>query len=147
MAIYFYSQREKFSEFSNFSPHGIHMDDLWWPTTEHYFQAQKFGDVRYREEIRLAKTPMLAADLGRSRAKPLRADWEEVKDGIMARAVLEKFRTHKNLRELLLSTGDEEIVENAPSDFYWGCGRNGSGLNKLGRILEDVREQLRMEKL
>ena len=58
---------------------------------------------------------------------PLRADWESVKDSIMQRAVLRKFETHPEIREILLSTGDEDIVENAPGDYYWGCGTDGSG--------------------
>jgi hypothetical protein len=28
-------------------------------------------------------------------------------------------------------------------DGYWGCGPDGNGLNKLGRILMAVRDQLR----
>jgi ribA/ribD-fused uncharacterized protein len=145
MPIYFYVPSDKYGAFSNFSLHGVLMDDLWWPTVEHYFQAQKFEDAVYCEQIRTAPTPKKAADLGRSRAVSLRADWEQVKDEVMARAVLQKFRTHATLRELLLSTGDEDLVENAPGDFYWGCGRDGSGLNRLGTILQDVRERLRGE--
>jgi N-glycosidase YbiA len=41
-----------------------------------------------------------------------------------------------------LATGDEEIVENAPEDYYWGCGADGSGQNKLGQILMRVRREL-----
>lgn len=72
MAIYFYSTRNDYGEFSNFSKHGVELDGLWWQTTEHYFQAQKFEDAEYREKIRRAKTPKDAATLGRSRPVPLR---------------------------------------------------------------------------
>jgi hypothetical protein len=143
MAIRFYSKNEAFSEFSNFSPHGIEMDGLWYPTIEHYFQAQKFHDAEYREKIRLARTAKDSKTLGRSRRIPIRTDWEEVKDEIMFEACLKKFQTHKTLKDLLLSTGDEELIENAPMDYYWGCGRTKTGQNKLGRILMRVREQLR----
>jgi ribA/ribD-fused uncharacterized protein len=61
----------------------------------------------------------------------------------MREAVLAKFRSHPDIRETLLSTGDEEIIENAPGDYYWGVGANGSGKNMLGRILMDVRDELR----
>ena len=50
-----------------------------WPTTEHYFQAQKFAGTEYEEKIRLTNSPMIAARLGRSRIHPLRPDWENVK--------------------------------------------------------------------
>ena len=56
-----------------------------------------------------------------------------------------KFGTHAELAALLLSTGERQIVENAPMDAYWGCGPDGNGLNKLGRILMTVREKLRSE--
>ena len=117
-ALRFYSLREPFGEFSNFSRHGIELVGVWWMTTEHYFQAQKFEDSAYREQIRTASDPKRAADLGRSHDHPLRADWEQVKDEVMRHAVLTKFQTHPALRDLLLSTGDKPIVENAPGDYY-----------------------------
>ena len=63
----------------------------------------------------------------------------------MRKAVWAKFTTHKDLKSLLLSTGDNEIVENAPGDYYWGCGADGSGRNMLGRILMETRERLKSE--
>ncbi len=144
MTIYFYSPREQpYGCFSNFSRHGILMDESWWPTVEHYFQAQKFAGTPYADQIHRAPTPKQAAALGRSRSLPLRADWEEVKDSIMLAAVQRKFETHDALRALLLATGDEEIIENAPGDYYWGGGADGSGQNKLGKTLMAVRVRLR----
>lgn len=150
MTIYFYSPREQpYGCFSNFSRHGISMDDIWWPTAEHYFQAQKFAGAMhtahadYVERIHRAATPKQAAELGRSRIVPLRADWEQVKDAIMLAAVQRKFETHEAIRAILLATGDEEIVENAPKDYYWGGGADGSGLNKLGKTLMEARSRLR----
>lgn len=146
MPIYFYSAREQpYGCFSNFSRHGFKLDELWWATSEHYFQAQKFVDTDrpWFDKIRSAKTPKEAATMGRDRNHPLRSDWEQVKDDIMKRAVLQKFETNADIREILLATGDELIVENAPHDYYWGCGQDGSGQNKLGEILMAVREILR----
>lgn len=141
--IYFYTPRDKYGEFSNFARFGVEMEGQWWKTVEHYFQSRKFHDRDYREKIRAAATPKEAAALGRSRRMAIREDWEQVKDGIMKAAVLKKFQTHANLRAMLLSTGEREIVENSPVDDYWGCGRDGSGKNRLGRILVEVREELR----
>jgi ribA/ribD-fused uncharacterized protein len=145
MTIYFYSKSEHYGEFSNFSPHGFELDGKYWPTVEHYFQAQKFPGTEHAEKIRLAKTPADAKRKGRSRAHPLRVDWEVEKDDLMRRAVRRKFETHPDLRELLLSTGEEELVENAPGDYYWGCGKTGTGRNMLGQILMEVRTALRQE--
>lgn len=143
MAIYFYRTTEEYGCFSNFSNHGFFLDGKYWPTSEHYFQAQKFMGTIHEEEVRLAQSPMDAANMGRDRKKPLRNDWEEVKNDVMRRAVFCKFKTHKDICELLLSTGDEEIIEKTTHDYYWGCGIEGTGMNMLGKILMEVREKLR----
>ena len=143
MTIYFYGQTEPYAEFSNFAPFGVELDGAWWPTVEHYFQAKKFHDAVYREKIRKANKPKDAKALGLTRKIPLRDDWDRVKEGIMFAAVMKKFATHDAPRSLLLSTGDAPIVENAPMDYFWGCGADGSGENKLGKILMQVRSELR----
>ena len=61
----------------------------------------------------------------------------------MRAAVAAKFHTHSDIRDLLFATGDETLVENSPSDYFWGCGALGNGLNMLGRILMEVRETSR----
>ena len=88
---------------------------------------------------------MIAARMGRSRSVALRSDWESVKDGVMRKAVLEKFRQHEDLREILVSTGSAKIIEHTENDSYWGNGGDGSGKNMLGRILMETREQLKAE--
>ena len=85
----------------------------------------------------------MAKKLGRTKTLRLRRDWEHVKEGVMHDAVLAKFTQYPDLRGLLLDTGEDEIVEHAPSDAYWGDGGDGHGRNELGRILEQVREELR----
>ena len=143
MAIEFYSTKDKYGEFSNFSGHPFEIEGVTWPTSEHYFQAQKFEDPEYRETIRTTLSPMIAARLGRSRKVPLRSDWEATKDEVMFRAVLAKFRAHPDLEQLLLSTGQEAIIEKTTEDYYWGCGTDGTGKNRLGEILMRVRDELR----
>ncbi|HEU4327476.1 MAG TPA: NADAR family protein [Roseiflexaceae bacterium] len=145
MPILFYSVNEKYGCFSNFSPHGVRLKGKWWPTSEHYFQAQKFAGTEHEEAIRLAKTPNKAAVMGRERSRPLRRDWEHVKDQVMLDALRQKFRTHEDIRAILLDTGDEPLIENAPGDYYWGIGADGSGKNMLGKLLMQVRDELRRE--
>lgn len=145
MPLYFYSVRDQFGCFSNFSPHGFERNGKYWATSEHYFQAMKFPGTEAEELIRNASSPKEAANLGRSRSFPLRPDWESVKDSVMRDAVLGKFRAHKDISDTLLGTGDEEIIEKAVHDAYWGCGTDGKGLNMLGKILMEIRERLRLE--
>lgn len=143
--VYFYAQTDAFSEFSNFAPYGVALDGHWWRTVEHYFQAMKFHDEAYQERIRSCRKPKDAKAFGRTRKIPLRQDWEIVKDEIMLVAVRCKFRTHDLPRQLLLSTGNARIAENAPMDAYWGIGPDGQGLNRLGEILMRVRQELQIE--
>ena len=145
--VSFYSTSDEYGEFSNFAPYPISIDGEIWNTSEHYFQAQKFENKAYQIKIRKANSPMLAARLGRDRKQKLRRDWESVKVGVMSAAVLAKFTQHEDLRLLLLSTGDEKLVEHTQNDDYWGDGGDGSGKNMLGRILMQVREALRNEDL
>ena len=141
----FYRVGDAYGGFSNFAPYPIVLKGKTWPTSEHYFQAQKFAGTPDEEAVRAAGSPTIAARMGRSRARPLRKDWEEVKEAIMHEAVLAKFRQHPELRALLLGTGDAEIVEHTENDRYWGDGGDGRGQNRLGQILMRVRQELRAE--
>ena len=85
--ILFYRVNEPYGEFSNFAPYPIELKGKVWPTSEHYFQAQKFAGTDYEEAIRLAETPMIAANMGRNRERMLRLGWEGVKDDIMREAL------------------------------------------------------------
>lgn len=143
MTIWFYGRTNEWGEFSNFAHFPFMLGGKLWPTSEHYFQARKFAGTEHEEAIRLAPKPNLAARMGRERSRPLRPDWEQVKDDVMRRAVRAKFAAHESLRSLLLSTGDEQLVENAPGDYYWGCGKDGTGRNMLGVILMELRAELR----
>ncbi|BBB62736.1 hypothetical protein UNDKW_4463 [Undibacterium sp. KW1] len=140
--IKFYSVEDEFGEFSNFARYSISIKGKTWPTSEHYFQAQKFVDAAYREKIRKANTPAIAARLGRARTEKLRPDWESVKVQVMRDALMAKFQQHADLKALLLSTGAAKLVEDTSDDDYWGCGSDGRGKNMLGRILMEIRATL-----
>lgn len=73
----------------------------------------------------------------------MRPDWEEVKYDVMYEIVKAKFIQNPDLKEKLLSTGDEYLVEgNHWGDRTWGQV-NGVGKNWLGKILMKVREELK----
>jgi nicotinamidase/pyrazinamidase len=140
--IKFYKVGEPYGEFSNFAPFPIELDGKVWPTSEHYFQAQKFPGTAYEIKIRMTPSPSTAAKLGRSRSYPLRADWEEVKDGIMYRAVLAKVLQHERMQRKLLATGSATLIEHTKNDCYWADGGDGTGRNMLGQILMQIRQEL-----
>ena len=137
--ITFYSTKNEYGCFSNFAAFPITLVGKVWPTSEHYFQAQKFEDNEHQEAIRTEPSPMIAAKMGRDRSKKLRRDWESVKVSIMTDAVRAKFAQHQELKDTLLSTGDATIVEHTENDSYWG---DGGGKNMLGQILMHIRDEL-----
>lgn len=147
--LFFYSTGNAYGEFSNFWWAAIDIDGQSWPTSEHYFQAAKFlaTDPAWAEMIRQTQTPMMAAQCGRSRAHPIDPKWESVRDDVMRRALLAKFTQHEDLRETLLETRGKYLVEHTKNDAYWGDGSNGrkrgSGQNRLGKLLMELREVLR----
>ena len=118
------------------------MKGLSWRTSEHYFQAQKFSGTEHEEQILYATKPLKATNMGRERHRPLRNDWEAVKNDIMREAVMAKFTQNKQLKSLLLATGDVKIIEHTSNDRYWGDGGDGSGNNMLGIILMEVRDAI-----
>lgn len=143
MPIYFYHEYDPYGCFSNFSPHGVELDGHYWKTSEHYYQAQKVIGTPIADQIRNASTPDEAAALGRASTNPLRSDWDQVKGDVMRKVVLLKFETHADIRQILLDTGDELLVEDSPVDYYWGIGKEGTGRNQLGKTLMEVRQILR----
>ncbi|MHC4809914.1 MAG: NADAR family protein [Planctomycetota bacterium] len=141
--IRFFRAGDVYGYLANFFRSPFTLDGHQWPTVEHYFQAQKFAGTRHADEVRLAPTPGEAARMGRSRQRPLRRDWEAVKDDVMRRAVRAKFEQIPTLRRQLLSTGDAILVEHTHRDAYWGDCGDGRGRNMLGVILMETREALR----
>jgi ribA/ribD-fused uncharacterized protein len=136
---------------------------FWWPDSlpafpgnEWLYQAWKIdGQERSHtpwfwlmrvERIRTADTPSEAKRLGRM--VDLREDWGEILIDVMRYCVQLKFKTHADLRQKLLDTGDAELVEgNHWGDRFWGAEWDKdfgwTGLNWLGTLLMEEREELR----
>lgn len=137
--IKFYRVNDPYGCFSNFAAYPIRLDGKTWPTTEHYFQAQKFADDNYQEKIREEKSPMVAARMGRDRKQKLRKDWDSVKDSVMLEALRAKFTQHAELKDQLLQTGSARLIEHTENDSYWADGGDGKGKNRLGELLMQLR--------
>jgi len=164
--IDFYETKEKYGGFSNYYSSAIRYGNILYPTSEHFFQCEKFTDNWYKSQIINVNTPNKAKILANQKISggykwrtdlnsiiqksiengiKIREDWDEIKEDIMYKIVKMKFEQNYKLKELLLSTGDKIIRENSQRDSYWGIGKDGKGLNKLGLILMKVREELRNE--
>jgi ribA/ribD-fused uncharacterized protein len=100
-----------------------------------------------REFIRLRATPGMAKRVASHGNITLRGNWDQIKEEVMVRLIALKFKPGTELAQLLIDTGNEELVEiNWWHDTFWGrctCNRcNNQGDNKLGEILMAQRTKL-----
>jgi len=127
---------------SNFYPSTISFEGSIYPTVEHAYQASKTLDPACRQLIKKSTNPNNAKRLGKS--LELRQDWNDVKIEIMRLLIREKFK-NPFLKHMLIATrGFDLINENKWNDKFWGVV-NGTGENWLGRILEGVRDEIKLE--
>lgn len=81
--------------------------------------------------------------VGRDRSRPLRKDWEEVKERVMEEAVRAKFQQNEEARNKLLSTGHATLIQRTRNDAYWGIPESArEGQNRMGILLMQVRQEL-----
>ena len=127
---------------SNFYEAPVTCGGLTYPTSEAAYQAQKTLSDEERVQFTTI-TPGKAKRLGNK--VTLRPDWEDVKLGLMEEIVRAKFTQHPDIAECLLATGDRELIEgNNWHDTYWGVDLDtGQGENHLGRILMQIRQELK----
>lgn len=126
---------------SNFYPYPFEFDGRRWLTSEHAYQAAKANDEQTKDAF-IGLTAGKAKRLGKKIA--LRPDWENIKLDVMYRILQAKF-SHDALRDGLLSTGDQELVEgNNWYDDFWGVHTPGKGQNHLGKLLMRVRSEIRL---
>lgn len=131
---------------ASYSKHGFELDDAFWPSVEHYYQGMKFEDIELRQAIRGSDHPATAKEQADRNKKLIREDWKKIREVIMTRAVYIKCRTHPDVAEALLATGERKILESSQYDYFWGCGRDGRGNNTYGKVLMAVRDKLREER-
>ena len=133
--------RDDFSFLSNFYDHEMCVNGIVVPTLEHAFQMCKTADPDQMLAIANAPTPGEAKRMGRQ--VTLLPKWDGIRVGIMQDLLRKKFQD-PSLRQLLLDTGDLELVEgNDWGDRFWGRV-DGEGENQLGKLLMQVRKESRL---
>lgn len=143
------------------------VDGSTYPTAEHFMMAGKareFGDWATLVKIFETEDPRTAKALGRGVHGYDDETWRKVRFPLVCRGSYEKFRQNPELAEILIITGDHEIVEASPYDGVWGVGMGERearsyynefvaqapagtvvqwpGLNLLGKALMAAREML-----
>ncbi|EST06933.1 Conserved hypothetical protein CHP02464 [Kalmanozyma brasiliensis GHG001] len=144
--IAFFRQDQPNYHLSNSSPaYPLHYNGIRYATAEHLFQSLKFPDrPDLAAKVRRAKTPSDAMRIARSHTSHYPAGWfnEGLNVKVMHDVVLVKFSQWGKLREALLETEERVLVNDSPTDVFWGDSA-GRGRNVLGKVLMDVREVLR----
>lgn len=117
-------------------------------TVEHAYQAARFVDVSIVEKIYNATSPYKAkeiAQIEKHNKQVIVSDWEHRKLEVMRELICLKIEQHPDVREKLLESGDLLIIEDSPTDSYWGRGEDWNGQNNLGKLWMEQRSKLRNE--
>lgn len=138
--IWFYDKENKHTYFlGNFYPAAVRAWNVKFACSEAAFQAAKFN---HKPNL-FARFAHLNGEeawkLAKRHSYEQRADWYQVRDGIMLEVLRAKFNQHPDLLQLLLATGDAYLVEHTDRDAYWADGGDGKGKNRLGQLLMRVR--------
>lgn len=144
--VCFYEQ--DFYVLSNFSAFTLQWDGWRFDTSEAAYHYEKFkgtDDPWVGDAIRQAPSAHEAFKIAGRMKDMRRADWDDVKVGIMHDILRAKAAQHEYVRRKLLATGDRELVENSWRDDFWGWGPNRDGQNMLGKLWMEVRAELRAE--
>jgi hypothetical protein len=141
----FLSRDDATNPLASYSRHSFELEGLQWPSVEHYFQGMKFSDPGLQQRIIEAPHPREAVKIAKRNFLRKRKDWKKIQRVIMTRGTYIKCRTHSEVTEALLATGNALIIEASLYDHYWGCGRDQRGSNHYGKLLMEIRARLREE--
>lgn len=130
---------------SNFHPSPIHAQNRWFSTAEHLYQWLKIADAETAYKILVAESPAEAKKLGKI-GRPI-INWNSLRLIVMKNVVSAKFTQNTDLADKLLNTGNAKLIEgNTWGDTFWGQCPLGVGENNLGRILMEVRDELKEQR-
>lgn len=153
--IFFYASS---SPLSNFYPAPFTVEEITFPNSECFFMYKKamyFSDRRVAQKILEASSPAKCKALGRTVKRYKDEEWADVRYSIMVDGLIAKFSQNPDLKEYLLQTGSQELVEASPTDTVWGIGlsvetakntrrKYWPGENLLGKALMMTRTEIRV---
>lgn len=138
-----FSRLDPDSPFSTVSAHPFELEDYLWPSAEHYYQAHKFEGLPYAQTIMSASSGQHAYNLGNRWFKRKVKDWKNKRRVWMTRALYRKVKEYDEIKQALLDTGDQPLLETSLYEHYWGLGRDQRGENTLGNVWMDIRNKVR----
>jgi len=150
-SIVFLKTQDAFGGLSNMAAgYNITVNDIKIFTSEALYQSCRFPHRPDVQSLILAQTSPMTAKM---RSKPFRdesrPDWLRVRVRIMSWCIKAKLiQNFEKFSTLLESTGDFPIVEQSRKDQFWGAtpldDHRLVGANVLGRLLMELRENIRL---
>jgi GTP cyclohydrolase II len=120
---------------------GIVLDEIYYPSVEHAYQAAKWP--AHMRDVFQNVTPGRAKQLGKEAPKFNKKKWDKNKLSVMSALCRQKFTNNWKMKQMLLMTEGCILREtNNWGDVFWGCDEAGNGENHLGNILMDIRNDL-----
>ena len=158
--IGFFHEYEEYGCFSNWYPAGFKYGGRYFDNSEQFMMYHKvmmFGKDELAEQIMKTSDPAVCKKIAKQKFPEFDADlWDKTCQEIVKRGVKAKFAQNEDILKVLLGTGNALLAECSPYDKKWGIGidigdpdrlniAKWKGQNLLGKILMDVREELRQE--
>ena len=155
--IGFHNPDEQYGFLSNWYMSDFTVDGVSFSSMEQYMMYQKavvFKDKDIASKILKTDDVKRVKEYGRQVSNYNDTVWNGMRQIIIYKGLLEKFRQNEKLKKELLDTGDDILAECAVSDKIWGIGlsmKDGNkndikawkGQNLLGFALMLVRDELR----
>ena len=156
-AYFFHRPEELHGYLSNWYPSPFDLDGIHFSSVEQYIMYRKcmmFGDEASARAVLETEDTATQQAIGRKAKGYIGSVWAGMRQMVVYRGLLAKFRQNEELKQKLLDTGNTYLVECAASDKIWACGvrldddkrfdaSNWTGNNILGFALMAVRDQLR----
>jgi ribA/ribD-fused uncharacterized protein len=141
-AIYFYTPA--YYALDNFSAHVVEIWGKKFQTSEHAYQWKKFENVLpdVAEAIFNATSPGAVKKISDAHKADVPEEFRMKKIEMMEEILRAKVDQHEKVRKILKESGTKTIVENSPTDNFWGIGPDGTGENALGKLWMKIRDSL-----
>lgn len=144
MTIYFSRGTDEYGWLSNFyhtKETQFTIKGVSFNSVEQAYQSYKAANPKVFNYVYAGYTPSECKRRGRRAV--ITDNWDLKKIPIMSMCVLAKFEQNEYLKNKLLETGNELLVEYTTwNDSYWGVNQKYVGDNNLGKIIMTTRHIL-----
>ncbi len=127
---------------SPFSAHEVGLNGVIYKTAEHAYQALRMKEPA-QTNIASASSPLEAWRRAQIAKEEGILDESIDKRALMEEIFRAKLAQHIDVRDILLETGDAELLKVYDTDYYWGTGADGTGENQMGKLWMKLRAELK----